>query len=72
MRDAFYIAAVTIVQCPAGCTYYVHTNAGTSMYYHFNDLPVIVQKYINENIADIDHSFPFVMVVSNGGVTVGD
>lgn len=67
MRDVFYIAAVTIVQAPCGCAYYVHTNAGTSMYLHYEDLPRLAQTFITKNLPYVDQSFPFVTVVSDGG-----
>lgn len=68
MRDVFYIAAVTIVQAPCGCAYYVHTNAGTSMYMHYDELPRLAQIYITKNLVYAEQSFPFVTIVSNGGV----
>lgn len=67
MRDVFDIAAVTIVLAPCGCAYHVHTNACTSLYMHYDDLPRLVQIFITKNLPYADPSFPFVTVVSDGG-----
>lgn len=68
-RPVFYISAITIAHQGQANLYYVHTNAGTSLYYSFDDLPRLAQLYIEHNVCFASEETPFTIVISDGGVS---
>lgn len=67
-RPVFYISAITIAHQGQSNLYYVHTNAGTSLYYSFEELPRLAQLYIENNACFASDETPFTTVISEGGV----
>lgn len=68
-RPVFYISAITIAHQGHANIYYVHTNAGTSMYYSFDDLPRLAQNFIEKNARFASDETPYTTVISDGGVS---
>lgn len=69
-RPAFYISAITIAHQGNANIYYVHTNAGTSMYYSFDELPRLAQLYVEKYAIYASDETPFTTVICDGGVSV--
>ena len=67
-RPVFYISAITIVHQGQSNIYYVHTNAGTSLYYSFDDLPQLAKQYIWNNNCYASTDTPYTTVICDGGV----
>lgn len=67
-RPVFYISAITIAHQGQSNIYYVHTNAGTSVYYCFDDLPQLAKEYIWNNACCATSDSPYTTIICDGGV----
>lgn len=48
MNEIFYVTAVLAVYSPSGLRYHVITNAGTSIFPRYDDLPLLARKFIDK------------------------
>lgn len=48
MSEVFYITAILAVISPLGLSYHVITNAGTSIFQNYDELPLIAKRFIDK------------------------
>lgn len=48
MIEVFYITAILSVVSPVGLSYHVVTNAGTSIFYNYDELPIMAKRFIDK------------------------
>ena len=71
MHDVFYVSAITVIHAALCNVYYVHTNAGTSVYWGFDKLPKLAKSFLDRNVSNVIQVSASCSVVPDGRLIHG-